>query len=182
MAALPRVDELNALPIRSQVAFAARCARRVRHLFKLEGADDPHAQFQVERAIESAEYFAADRTFAEIGDAVNEISRMARRLAERGGDYRKNAAARAAFSAAHAAQAAKFAASELGPVGEHAEAAARSMVEAVSIAEPGRADAAIRASRSEFENLAVLASGRSSGLGDPVDIGENGPLGPLWGQ
>jgi hypothetical protein len=29
--------------------------RRVRYLFKLEGAADPHAEFQVERAIASAE-------------------------------------------------------------------------------------------------------------------------------
>jgi hypothetical protein len=43
IADLPRVDELNSLPLRSQVAFAARCAWRVRHLFKLEGQSDPAA-------------------------------------------------------------------------------------------------------------------------------------------
>ena len=38
IADLPRVDELSSLPFRSQVAFAARCAWRVRHLFKLTPA------------------------------------------------------------------------------------------------------------------------------------------------
>src|SRR5208337_1218975 len=33
IADLPRVDELNSLPLRSQVAFAARCAWRVRPWF-----------------------------------------------------------------------------------------------------------------------------------------------------
>jgi|SRR5271157_975170 len=97
MAALPHVDELNALPLRSQVAFAARCARRIRHLFKLEGQGDPDAEFQVDRAIQSAEYFAAGRSFVEIDDVVNKVSRVARRLAERG-DYGKNSAARGARS------------------------------------------------------------------------------------
>lgn len=43
IADLPRVDELNSLPLRSQVAFAVRCTWRVRHLFKLEGQSDPAA-------------------------------------------------------------------------------------------------------------------------------------------
>jgi len=149
---------------------------------KLEIPDSPDAQFQVERAIELAEYFAADRTFADIGDAVNRVSHLAHRLAERGGDYKKNAAARAAFSAGFAAQAAKFAASGHRSVGEHAEAAARMMVEAVTIAETGQADAIIGASQIDFDKLVALAVEQSSEIGDPIDIGEHGPLGPLCGK
>ena len=173
------VDELDTLPLLSQVAFAARCARRVRHLFKLEGQGVPDAEFQVERAIQSAEYYAAGRPFLALENVLNEVSSMAHRLAGRGG-YGKNSAARAGFSATYAAQAAHLAERDLGPVGEHAEAAARSMIEAVSIAEPARAEVATRASRSDFDKLAALASARSSGPGDPVDIAESGPLGLLW--
>jgi len=73
IANLPRVDELNLLPIRSQVAFAARCARRVRYLFKLEGQGDPAAESQVERAVQSAEYFAAGRSLLDVENFVNDV-------------------------------------------------------------------------------------------------------------
>ena len=176
---LPRVDELNSLPLRFQVAFAARCARRVRYLFKLESQSDPDAELQVEGAILSAECFATGRNFLEVENVVNEVSSMMRLLAGQG-DYTKNAAARAGFSAAYAAQAASYAAKDLGPVGEHAAAAAQSMMEAVSIAEPGRVNAAIRTSLNNFEKLVALTSRQSSEPGDPIDIAENGDLGPLW--
>lgn len=179
MATLPRVDELIALPIRSQVAFAARCAQRVHHLFKLDGPGDRNAELLVERAVQSAEYFATGRISLEVANADNEVLDMVRSLANRG-EYGKNAAPRAGFSACYAAQAAHRARRDPSPVGEYAEAAARLMIEAVSIAPPGREDAAIRASRGDFEKLAALMSGQSSELGDLIDTGEDGPLGPLW--
>jgi|SRR5271157_2676445 len=104
---------------------------------------------------------------------------MMRRLAGQG-DYTKNHAAPAGFSAAYAAQAASYATKDPGPVGEHAAGAAQSMMEAVSIAESGRVNAAIRASLSDYEKLTALTSTQSSEPGDPIDIAENGPLGPLW--
>src|SRR5271157_2893256 len=81
IADLPRVAELNSLPLRSQVAFAARCAARVRHLFNLEGQSDPAAESRVERAVQSAEYFAAGRSLLDVENFVNEVSSMMRRLA-----------------------------------------------------------------------------------------------------
>ena len=76
IADLPRVDELNSLPLRSQVAFAARCAWRVRHLFKLEGQSDPAADSQVERAVQSAEYFAACRTTSCFRPSATWVNRL----------------------------------------------------------------------------------------------------------
>ena len=140
---LPRVDQLNSLPLRPQVAFGARCARRVLYLFEFESQIDPDAEFQVERAILSAEYFATGRNSLEVENVANEVSSTMRRLAGRG-DYTKNSAARAGFSAAYAAQATSYAAKYPDPVGEH-ESAAQSMLEAVSIAEPGGFESTRRA-------------------------------------
>jgi len=148
-------------------------------LFNLEGQSDPATESRVERAVQSAENLAAGRSLLDVENFVNEVSSIARRLAGRG-DYTKNSAVRAGFSAVYAARAANYAVRDLGPIGEHAAAAAQSLMEAVSIAEPGRGDAAIRASSSDFEKLTALTARQSSGPGDPIDIAENGPLGPLW--
>ena len=97
-------------------------ARRVRHLFKLEGQSDPAAQSQVERAVQLAEDFAVGRSILDVENFVNEVFSIVRRLAGQG-DYSKNSASRAGFSAAYAAQAASYATKGLGSVGEHAAAA-----------------------------------------------------------
>lgn len=172
-------DELNKLPVRSQVAFAARCARRVRHLFKPGDQVNSDDEDLVEKAIQSAEYFATDRAFLETGDIAEEVSSVFHRLTTRG-DWRKNVAARVASSAGFAAQAARGGRQTFTQIGDEAAAAARSMVEALSIAEPDRAEAAIRSARADLEALTALGSAQSSGIGIPVDPAEDGPLGPLW--
>ena len=78
IADLPHVAQLNSLPLRSQVAFAARCARRVRHLFKLEGQSDPAAESQVKRAVQLAESFVAGRSLLVVENVVSEDSHLHR--------------------------------------------------------------------------------------------------------
>jgi len=56
-------EEVKKLPIKYQVAFAARCARRGRPLFRASDEIAPDDEALVEKAIQSAEYFAADRPF-----------------------------------------------------------------------------------------------------------------------
>ena len=57
---LPSEEEIGKLPRWAQVAFAARCARRVQPLFKAEWPDAPAEQVEaVERAIRAAEESAA---------------------------------------------------------------------------------------------------------------------------
>jgi hypothetical protein len=160
------------------VAFAARCARRVRHLFKPDDHVSSADEDLVEKAIQSAESFATDRAFLETGDIAEEVSSVFHRLAPRG-DWRRNVAARVASSASSAAQAARGGRQTFTQFGDEAASAARSMVEALSIAEPDRADAAIQAARADLETLTALGSAQSS-IGIPVDPAEDGPLGPLW--
>jgi hypothetical protein len=176
-------EEVNKLPIRYQVAFAARCARRVRPLLGLGDQVTPADEATLERAIESAEFFAADRALLDLGDIAPALSGLCDRLQRRGGDYRKNAAARVVLSASYAIHAAEMARDVAHPVdvrlGEFA-AAAGSMLEAIEIAEPDRAGAALAAARTDLNKLAELASTRPSPLGNPIDTAEDGPLGPLW--
>ena len=178
--------EVDKLPIRYQVAFAARCVRRARPLFRAGDEITPDDEALVEKAIQSAEYFAADRPFLDLDDIAGEVSGVADRLARRRGDYRKNVAARVAFSAHHAAQAAWWGRKNLEEnlalvrPRDCAAAAAGSMLEAIEIAEPNRAGVAVAAARADLAVLAALASAQASPLGDPIDTTEDGPLGPLW--
>jgi hypothetical protein len=172
--------ELNKLPTRLQVAYAARCARRVRPLFKVVGSDIGNLEFSIDRAIERAECFADNRVYLEVGHDVNKASDVARRVAETGGDYRRNSAARAAFAAVYAAQAARFADNGFGSVVESCEAAARMMFEAVETIAPDYAIGAIAAMRQDYDSLVNVASSAGGASDVFLDITQDGPLGPVW--
>lgn len=176
MDTLPSTQELDTLPIHHQVGFAGRCAMRVQHLF-----DDPRpdnvaseSMFMIIKGIQSAEFLAANRIFIEAGDVTNEVTELGRRIAEVG-NYSKNVGARVAFAVGYAAQSAGWARKALGSVSESAYAASKMMVEALTISQVTDSEMAAIAARRDFDALRAITNTTA-----PIDISEDGPLGPLW--
>jgi hypothetical protein len=167
------MPELKDLPFRGIVAYAARCAMRVRPLSALgqqEAVDDAIA---VAVAFCRGDAFAAAEaaTFAEAADSVAAEEAAFAGAAEDEGAGAARAAAFAAFAAADAFTdaAAAFAVARAG-----ARAAARAAAFA------GAADA--RAADADLGALIGLMLGQPGEIGDAIDPTENGPLGALWPQ
>jgi hypothetical protein len=180
MAGLPSDEELGLLSLRALAAYAARCARRVRPLFRLRGPAEPWRDFKIDRAIDLAELHAAGRMPLEVGDAANDAADVARSVSAPDVDYFQNPSARAALAAAYAVQVVRLAdlVPDLPPDRYSAFAAARESIAAAGLR--GAGDAATRAARRDFDALLGHGGGRPAGLGEPINPGEDGPLGPLW--
>jgi hypothetical protein len=171
---------LRRLPLRAQLAFAARCARRVQPL-ATRVPDDPAKHEAVERAIHVAEQLArGDRvTQAEAGSAYDG-ARDAARSAWDGGDP---TASRARDAAAYTAQAASHVrpGSRLGPAADASRAAFYAYNDSGDAANAVEARATFdAAASSDLTQLARLKLGTSPNLGAAIDPSESGPLGPLW--
>jgi hypothetical protein len=183
-------DDLGQLPLRAIVAFATRCARRARLLYRLSAGEPGAAEYEsaVDRAIELAESLATDRPGDGTAFASN-VANFASNVANRAGtDAPDRAATAAAFAAGDAAFAAAAAA---GPSIVDARRAARAGADAADkCAAAGRAAAragvdaadryAARAADDDYGKLLRLNLGKYPDLGQPVDPSESGPLGPLW--
>jgi hypothetical protein len=166
------------------VAYAARCARRVQPLFRLDPCIPQCAEHEaaVERAISVAERFCLFR----------DIYTSAATLPTAAATYATATAANAYDSAAAAYAAAATAAAAAAPDAAAAYAAADAYDSAAaayaagaftaSAAYAGHAAsaAASAAAYADFHALLQLKLGAYPELGQPIDPTENGPLGPLW--
>jgi hypothetical protein len=179
--------DLGDLSMRATVAFAARCARRVRPPLDELPADFPNhdqALGTVDAAIEAAENYAR----AQMGRQADTeaLAQAAMNVAEATYPYGRLGA----FAAAHAAKAA----AEALRGGERASTEV--VMEVVAFAyganrvaltggTGGRldeeTDQLVRAAIfADYEKLRGLCAGTLYDMGDPVDPSEKGPLGPLW--
>lgn len=183
MLAVQSSNALNDLPLRAQLAFAARCARRVINRFRLQ-TNHPDLALcckSLGAAIRLAESFAAgdevdadDLATAEEGTLRAVVASSEMRPA--------NDAAAYAANATYAALCAVKAALEIEQ-GDSPGTAAERVTEAVLIAR----DAAIaaddnvaRSARLDVELLHQTSLGHFPDFGEPVDCGETGLLGPLF--
>jgi len=204
---LPTEEELKALPLRAIVALAARCARRVQPLFNSRHSELIRT---VDAAIAVAEEVAsgkpvvrADR-LASAADEASSLADFSRWDARRAAHSRKKNGFDAASSVADAAADFACAADAVALI-DVSVALARAMYDAtadligrdvyshipymVSSGMESCVDAAAYvqagnaladATRADYELLLSTSRQASRKLGDPVDLGEKGPLGNLW--
>jgi hypothetical protein len=193
---LPTEKDLRRLPLRAIVAYAARCAWRVKSLYRLpdDYPDKPRHEEAVDKAISAARYYAADQVFAGIirsafaaGDDAAAAADSAAGAAIAGDDAAAAAdSARAAAAAARAA--ATAAAADRATVSSARMAADSAALSVAWIAHPPNMTPAetdrdartCAAARADFHRLLDLDLGRFPEPGNPVDPSESGPLGPLW--
>jgi hypothetical protein len=181
------LQDLGALCLRATVAFAARCARRVRPGLAALPSDFPDrasALATVDAAIQSAE----DYSFARINRhaEAEALAQAALAVAETAYPYR----GLAAYAAAHAARAAAEAirggerASDSVAMEVLASAYGANRVALTDGTGQRLDDATAARIRTaifgDFTALQALACGSFRDLGDPVDSSDTGPLGPLW--
>ena len=181
MADLPTEEDLRQLPLRSIVAYAARCARRVQPLFQSEKLE--HVE-TVNRAIQVADAFAAGLGSPAGGDYAAFHLALGAALEAAEGDDAALAAADALDAALKAAE--RNDAAHASGATHAARQAALNAVHAVHAARDALhapRDVARAAARADFQTLLALSRERRQQfpeLGDPVDVSESGPLGPLW--
>jgi hypothetical protein len=160
---------LRKLPLRSIVALATRCARRV---FPHSWPSAEEKEEAVDEALRAAEHFASENDDDIDGSAAH-------------------AKADAAMCFRVAGWAAKtYACSLVGAADAAVEAAERTIEAAETTAswsicdscgandEAGRDVAA--AAATDYQRLLALSLGSFPELGRPIDLSEGGPLGPLW--
>ncbi len=175
------LHDLARLTLRANVAFAVRCAQRLRPCFALP-ADAPRRREQtaaVDGAIRVAAAFcrgvpvetgriaAAAEVAAVVAEDTCEFTHFA--------GY---AALRAAEAAAYAEAAAKNPAD--ANVTEVVAAAFGAGRVLAANADALTLDLVVAALRADVEVLLSLACDANGDLGPPVDPSESGPLGPLW--
>ncbi len=183
MPAVESPTESKPLPLLALLAFAARCARRVSPLFRLdsEHADANSCRQAIETAIRLTEKLAAgnDVDFVELGDAEEGTVRAVVVASEMlPPDERAAYAANAAYAAVSAAKA-LLEASTGENVGEEADRIA----EAATIARDSAISADERVERAahlDWETLHRMFLGKFPDFGEAVEASESGMLGPLF--
>jgi hypothetical protein len=180
MAKVVLENRMRRRALRAQVAFAARCARRVQPLAMRLPAD-PRNREAVERAIRVAEEFArGNQVSPHTGRAAADAARAVATDAWAAKDTAASYAANAACYAANAAAAYTVTAGRDGAT-KVAGAAVYAYTDAAASARAGDARVAFdAASVSDLGKLARLKLGLFPELGAPIDPSESGPLGPLW--
>lgn len=165
----PLAGELRKLPLRAVVAFAARSARRVQHLYN-NTDDDPDRRNAVDQAIGCAEQFckeakslSADQLFHAAENAGQVAAFAESHHSALGGDT-ASAASRAANAASYAEQSYRF------MYGSPSEEANAGMALAAAAATGGAALAASRDTavlmRKDYETLLDLGLGEYPEFGD----------------
>ena len=175
--------ELKQLPLLALLAFAARCARRVSPLFRLDPQhpDATECQQAIETAIRLTEELAAgiDVDFVELGDAEEGAVRAVVVASELlPADERAAFAANAAYAAVSAAKAVLEAST-----GDNIDEEAERVAEAASIARDSAVSADERVERAahlDWEMLHRMFLGRFPDFGEAVEASETGMLGPLF--
>lgn len=180
----PRVvalNDLGQLTLRANVAFAVRCAQRIRPCFQLP-ADAPRRREQlaaVDGAIRVAAAFCRGLP-PEAGRAAA-AARVAGVVAEETCEFTSFAG----YAAVRAAEAAAFAEEVVHNPSDSGrmEVVAAAFGAARVVAANGDAftlDLVAAALYADVAKLLSLAHGTCEDLGSPVDPSESGPLGPLW--
>jgi hypothetical protein len=181
------LQDLGALPLRASVAFAVRCARRVRPCFRLPEEYPQRQEYNLllDAAIQAATEFARDLPGAS-GDAAalaKETYEMAD-ATEEFGHFAAYAGAHAVNAAAGARAAGTRTSLSVGTRVAAAVWGAYRVVVASATGMTGQAACAPEAVatllRADYEGLLGLGLGAFGQWGQPVDPGEAGPLGPLW--
>jgi hypothetical protein len=176
------LSHLGQLPLRANVAFAVRCAQRIRPRFLLpEDAPRRREQFAaVDGAIRVAAAFCRGLSGAEPGRA-EEAARRAAIVAEETGQMTSYAGYAAAHAARAAADAEEVAGNKAGAKPLEVVAAAfgagRVLAANAGAFDLHRVAAALYA---DVQKLLSMAQSSCEELGSPVDPGEDGPLGALW--
>ncbi len=183
MLAVQSTNALDELPLRAQLAYAARCARRVINLFRLPSNHPEFARCckSLGGAIRLAESFAAgiDVDAEELAQveggalcAVTASSEM--QPSNERAAYAANSAY-AAFCAVKAAVASQGAGSSGGETERFAQAVMLARDAAIAAD-----DSVARIARADWELLGRMQLGRFPDFGEAVDPAENGALGPLF--
>jgi len=179
----PRVvglNDLGQLTMRANVAFAVRCAQRIRPCFSVPAGPRQREQVAaVDRAIRVAAAFCQGVP-AEAGQAAA-AARVAEMAAEENGEhtcYAGYAAVRAAEAAANAEEY-LLNATDGGMIEIVAAAFGAGRVLAANVDSFGL-DLVVAALYADLEKLVSLAQGTCEDLGTAFDPSETGPLGPLW--
>ena len=175
------LSDLAQLTLRANVAFAVRCAQRLRPCFKLP-PDAPRRREQilaVDAAIRVAAMFCRGVP-VEAGRAADTV-RVAAAVAEETCEFTRFAG----YAAVRAAEAVACAEEVVcnpndANVIEVVAAAFGAGRVLVANAEVFALEQVVAALFQDMENLRILAPGASVDLGAPFDPLENGPLGPLW--
>ena len=195
------VEHLKKLPLRANVAFAARCARRVQPLAQLPEGHPQHQSRRaaVEAALRLAEAYTSGSDAPPDGSVLAALA-ATRRVA--GGPTGGTDATAAAADAAHAAASARHmtgpgGAGRDGPfelktadarkfLGSRATvtsdlAALSAFTAAVdAFAAVGlHNEGFVAAARTDYDTLVRLRLGHYPEAGSPVDPSADGPLGPL---
>jgi hypothetical protein len=194
------VDQLKALPLRSIVAFAARCARRVEPLSQLpEG--HPHREERrvaVGAALQMAEDFARGADAAPDPSVLTAIDAATTGSGDPLGGRGAAAAAGAAHAAVSAwqltgpgetdrsaprelktAEARKFLGALSGVTADLAAFAAFTAAADAFVAVGYHNEEFVGAALNDYDTLVRLKLGRYPEPGEPVDPSPGGPLGPL---
>jgi hypothetical protein len=174
------LGDLGSLTLRGNVAFAVRCARRIRPMFRLPA--DAAAHDARVAAVDAALQVAEDYVRGEEVSAglVQGVAAAAYEVAEDVHDV----AGYAGYAAAHAARAV-FGATRAS---QNTDATIVEVIAStfgasrVLLANCGSADTrlVLAALRADFDALLGLQLGRPGEAGKPVDVSEAGPLGILW--
>ncbi len=175
------LSDLGQLPMRSNVAFAVRCAQRLRPCFRLT-AQAPRGREQVaavDAAIGAATAFCSGLPL-EPGHAAA-AARKASAVAEATYEFTSYAG----FAAVRAAHAAACAEAVVGkaPDMDVTEVVAAAFGAARVIAanvDANALDLVVAALYEDVQKLLALARTGVGELGAPVDPAESGPLGALW--
>ena len=168
---LPTEDDLEQLPLRGIVAYAARCARRVQPRFRLAKAipDFSRHQAAVADAISLAEQFCLRE---DVNAAV--AAGAADTAAYDAADAQIQAAADVAACAAAACEAANTD-EDAAPAYDAACAASYA-----ASASGEQVDAFAEAAYADYDRLLELDLAGWPELGPPIDPSDKGPLGSLW--
>jgi hypothetical protein len=173
------LGDLSNLTLRGNVAFAARCARRIRPLVHLP--DDAPARAARLQALDAAQQLAED--FARGEEVPAGLAQGVAAAAHEVAEDIYEVAGFAAYAPAHAVrgvfQAARAARGEASFVEVIAAAFGASRVLIVN-GGSGMEPFILAALRADFEALLRLRLGRPGELGASVDASEAGPLGTLW--
>jgi hypothetical protein len=170
-------DQLARLPLRAIVAFAARCASRVRPL-----ADDLPEDYRavIDRAISIAEAVAQGDSTAKAAETAVAAAKAIKPVKT---DRPSALAAETATLAALVAGSVALTTKGVTEAGR-AETAARietaARVAAKAALTARAAGDFSGASRVDVERLIALDLGEPAPLGSPIDPSESGPLGRLW--
>lgn len=174
------LGDLAQLSLRSCVAYAVRCALRMRPRFQIPSE---HPAAGHEAAMDQAIALAAAFARSDATDPAR--AACAAEFAYGLADATADVTFYSGFAAAHAVQAASTAirAQELVNDGVATDVAASAygasrVLEANSQQE--YATLVVGAIRADFDKLQSLSLGRFAELGQPIDPTESGPLGNLW--